>query len=531
MSGTSRTFPRADLRLLAAALGLAALVACGRGAANEAASALGTATAERRTIVASVDATGTIEPIRVIDVKSQASGEILELPVELGDQVARGTLLVRIDPRDVRNAHEQAEADLEVAQARFEVSERQLERTRALRDSAVVTEEELETALLEFANARAALVKARTNLTLAADRLNDVTLRAPIDGTIVERNVEEGQIVTSTREVTGGTTIMRMADLAEVQVRTLVDETDIGRVVAGQSARIRVEAFPDRTFQGEVLKIEPQAIVEQNVTMFAVLTRIPNREGLLKPGMNADVEIVVGREEEALALPNAAVKTPDEARQLARALGIEPPAADGAAGGAAGPGGSGDPASGGRRIVRGGSDGGGGDGAPDGAGSRRGAEAGEAGGGGAEAGAGAPNGRAGGGAAEAGSGDSGDGELSPQRLAAMSPEERRRTMESLSPAERQRLFAAFRQAREDEERAARADPARPRPGYVFVSDGRGGLSLRPVTLGLSSWEYTQVLEGLEEGDPVIEVPLALIQQQELLQRIRSRSGVPGVQRN
>ncbi len=484
-----------------------AVAACGEGAANEADSPLGSASVKRSTIVASVDATGTVEPIRVIDVKSQASGEILELPVELGDQVERGALLVRIDPRDVRNAYEQAQADLEVAQARLDVSQRQLERTRALRDSAVVTEDELETAVLEFANARAALVKAQTNLALAEDRMNDVTLRAPISGTIVERQVEEGTIVTSTREVTGGTTLMRMADLSEVQVRTLVDETDIGRVSPGLPARITVEAFPDRTFRGTVLKIEPQAIVEQNVTLFAVLTRISNEEGLLKPGMNADVEVVIGREEDVLALPNGAVKTPDEARQLARALGIDPPGPAAAERGSRG------------RPAEGAGQEAGEAARAEGAGQASQEE------GGGSAGAGGPG--------ERGSQAEGDAEegLTPERLQAMSPQERRQAFERLSPAERQRLFEQMRQRREEEERANRSDPARPRPAYVFVADARGGLTLRPITVGLSSWEHTQVLEGLEEGDQVVEVPLALIQQRELLERIRSRSGVPGVSRN
>ncbi|MGH7542153.1 MAG: efflux RND transporter periplasmic adaptor subunit, partial [Gemmatimonadota bacterium] len=248
-------------RTAAPSLGLAALAiaGCSPGEAIEAGSILQTATVQRQSIVSSVEATGTIEPIRVIEVKSQAGGEILALPVELGDRVTQGTLLAHIDPRDVRNAFQQAEADLGVARARFDVAERQLERIQTLRDSGIVTNEELESAILEHADARASLVRAETNLQLAEDKLNDVTLMAPISGTIVERPVEEGQVITGTRDLTGGTVLMRMADLQEVQVRTLVDETDIGRLTAGLPAEIRVEAYPERTFRGSVLKIEPQA--------------------------------------------------------------------------------------------------------------------------------------------------------------------------------------------------------------------------------------------------------------------------------
>jgi len=173
-----------------------AVAACNSSAADEPAMGLTKVTAEIKDITSAVAATGTIEPIRVIDVKSQASGEVRAVAVELGDNVERGALLVRIDPRDVRNAHDQAVADLDVADARYTVAQRKLERTADLRESQVVTEEEYENALLESANAKAALVKAETNLELAEDRLNDVAVSAPISGTVVEKTVEEGQIIT-----------------------------------------------------------------------------------------------------------------------------------------------------------------------------------------------------------------------------------------------------------------------------------------------------------------------------------------------
>ncbi|MDT8436037.1 MAG: efflux RND transporter periplasmic adaptor subunit [Gemmatimonadota bacterium] len=483
MNGSGRYGTRIHPALAAlVALALpAAVAACGEGQAEEPTLGLSTVTAERRQITSSVAATGTIEPIRVIDVKSQASGEVLEVPVELGDFVRRGELLVRIDPRDVRNAFEQAEADLDVARARHTIAQRQLGRVTDLRDSQVVTEEEYETALLEEANAKASLVKAETNLELARDRLNDVAVAAPIDGIVVEKTAEEGQIITSAREVTGGTILLRMADLNEVQVRTLVDETDIGVIEPGLRATIRVEAYPEREFTGSVLKIEPQAVVEQNVTLFAVLTRIRNEEGLLKPGMNADVEILIGRRDDVLALPNAAVKTVDEARQLASALGLDPEllqarAADPTA----------EPADGGEPTES---------------------------------------------AAAGGDAADGDGLPSPERLQAMSREERQKLIQRLEPAQRQRLFAMFQQAREQEERQARADPARPRDAFVFVDEPGRGLTPKPIRIGLSSWEFTEVLAGLEAGDTVTAVPMSLVSQQELLDRIRSRSGIPGVSRN
>ena len=150
-------------------------------------------------------------------------------------------------------------------------------------------------------------------------------MRAPITGTIIEKSVERGQVISSpTKDVGGGTVLMKMADLNLVQVRTLVDETDIGKIQPGQSATVTVDAFPNRPFHGEVLKIEPQAQTEQNVTMFPVLVRIDNREGLLRPGMNAEVEIHVGEREGVLAVPNAALRTQRDVGSAAQVLGLDP---------------------------------------------------------------------------------------------------------------------------------------------------------------------------------------------------------------
>ena len=446
--------------------------ACSSGRGDDSSTlGLDTSVAAVREITSTVAATGTLEPIRVIDVKSQASGEVTEVAVELGDEVERGELLVRINPRDVRNAFEQAQADLDVAEARATIAERQLGRMAALRDSAAVTEEEYENALLENANAQATLVKARTSLTLARERLNDVAVAAPITGTVVEKTVEEGQIITSAQEVSGGTILLRMADLNEVQVRTLIDETDIGAIRAGLPATIQVEAYPDREFAGTVLQIEPQAVVEQNVTLFAILIRIRNEEGLLKPGMNSDVEILIGRRPGVLAVENAALKTPEEARQLVETLGMDESLLE--------------------QSVQ----------PPE--------------------------------TADAPPGDTAltpaedDGLPSAARLRSMSQQQRQELFASLPAAQRQQLMQRARTDREAEERANRRDPSRPRPAFVFTYNDRGAFTLRPVLIGLSSWEHTEVVAGLAEGDSVVHVPLAIVQQAEFLERIRRWTALPG----
>lgn len=315
-------------RILSALLVATAAAACSESEAVEAPS-FTTTTTSRGDLRITVEATGTVEPIRNLEVKSQASGEILRLHVDVGDQVQPGTLLAEVDPRDVRNAYEQAEADLAVARSRAQIAEQQLSRQEELLEAGVVTQQELETATLEAANAQANLVRSRTNFELAQLRLNDVTIRAPLAGTVLSRNVEEGTVIQSaSQNVSGGTVLFVMADLDAMQVRTLVDETDMGRLSAGMPAGVTVEAYPDRTFRGEVEKIEPQAQVEQNVTMFPVIVRLDNRNGLLRPGMNAEVEVLVDQTTDALLVPNTAIVSLQDLVPAAMALGLDPESLD-----------------------------------------------------------------------------------------------------------------------------------------------------------------------------------------------------------
>jgi HlyD family secretion protein len=284
---------------------------------------------EKRSIIVSARASGTVQPDTVVEVKSKASGEILDLRVETGQLVKRGTPMVRVDPRNPRNQLAQAQADLEVAEAQLTNATSQKRRADALFETQSITEQEHETALLDYANAKASVVRAKVAVETANDQLDDTNVLAPITGTIIEKDVERGQVISSpTKDVGGGSVLLKMADLGLVQVRTLVDETDIGKIQLGQGATVTVDAFPNRPFEGSVLKIEPQAQTEQNVTMFPVLVRIDNRAGLLRPGMNAEVEIHVGERPNVLAVPNAALRTQRDVGSAARVLGLSPEAVD-----------------------------------------------------------------------------------------------------------------------------------------------------------------------------------------------------------
>jgi HlyD family secretion protein len=282
---------------------------------------------ERRDIVVSAQASGVIQPDTTVEVKSKASGEVLQLNAETGQVIKRGAPLVRIDPRNARNALAQAQADLDVAKAKLTNSTSQKARADELFKTQSITQQEHEQALLDYADARAGVVRSQVAVDNSRIQLEDTDVRAPITGTIIEKDTERGQVISSaTSNVSGGTTLMKMADLGLVQVRTLVDETDIGKIQPGQLATVTVDAFPNRPFPGTVLKIEPQAQTEQNVTMFPVSVRIDNKDGLLRPGMNAEVEVHVGRRDSVLAVPNAALRTQRDVGSAATVLGLSPEA-------------------------------------------------------------------------------------------------------------------------------------------------------------------------------------------------------------
>jgi HlyD family secretion protein len=247
------------------------------------------------------------------------------MPVEVGTNVRVGDLLVQIDPRDVRNQYDQAAADLSSATVQRAVALAQRNRSADLFKQKIITQQEMEQATLAFANADASVIKARTNLSIARVRLEDATVRAPAAGTIIERPVSVGTVISSaTSSASGGTTILKMADLSKVRMRAFVNETDIGTVQPGQTATVTVDAFPNRRFVGIVERVEPQAIVQSSVTMFPVLVNLNNSDGALKPGMNGQVVMDIARKDNVLAVPSDAIRNARDAATVAPVLGVRP---------------------------------------------------------------------------------------------------------------------------------------------------------------------------------------------------------------
>lgn len=264
-----------------------------------------------RDIVVAVQAAGIIEPVTTVELKSKASGEVLEMAAETGSVVNADDLLVQIDKRTPRNALSQAVAELEAARARRDIAKTQRDRAESLFKSRTLNEVDFEQSILEYANAKAEVVRSEVAVENARIALDDTEVRAPIKGTVISRTVEVGQVISSpTQDVGGGTVLLTMADLRSVQVRALVDETDIGKILPGQAARVTVAAYPNQPFAGTVLKVEPKAEDEEAVTLFAVIITIDNESRLLKPGMNAEVHVDIASRYGVPAVPTIALRTP-----------------------------------------------------------------------------------------------------------------------------------------------------------------------------------------------------------------------------
>ena len=270
-----------------------------------------------------VEASGTVEAISSIEIKSKASGQVLFLGAEIGDFVEKGIVLARIDQRTPTNTLAQANADLEVAKVRLSNAKNQFNRSKRLHDEGNISDKSFEDAQEASSSAQAQFVRAEVFLENARIALDDTSVRSPIAGTVISRLAEVGQVITSpTSAVGGGTLLMEMADLNKVRVRALIDEIDIGKISIGQEVTLKVSAYRDKRFTGVVSKIEPMSKVDQNVTTFPVLIDIENKDNLLLIGMNTDVEIEILNEEVALALPAGSLRTRKDIVSVAPLLGI-----------------------------------------------------------------------------------------------------------------------------------------------------------------------------------------------------------------
>ncbi len=256
-----------------------------------------------------VSADGVVQPIKRIEIKSKASGQIKALPIEEGAFVRRGVLIAKLDQQDEETAVALAQAELDIAKAEHKQSRRMFIRRKELFRKKIISEEEQDQIGLQLAISKGKVIQSKTALDRARERLGDAIVRAPISGMILQKYVEEGQIISSgVSNVSGGTPIADIANMQTVHIEAGIDEIDIGQIKIGQDARVQAEAYPDLSFSGKIIRISPEAKIEQNVTLFDVVIKVENKDNKLKSGMNTGIQITIVEKKDVLLLPVAALR-------------------------------------------------------------------------------------------------------------------------------------------------------------------------------------------------------------------------------
>jgi len=303
---------------------------------------------EKGDLAKSVVATGKIEPITKVEVKSKASGIVKKLYVEYGDRVKKGQVLAELDREEIQARVDQARAQLEASSASLNgtradlirarvdaegpdvpLLKRAYERAQGMAKEGVVSASALDDAQKNYemslnkqnvskaqlqvleakiGQAQGQVSQDRANLKQLEEQLSYTTIESPLDGIVLSRDVEIGDAVSSILVLgSTATLVMTLGDTSEVYVKGKVDESDIGKVYLGQPARIKVESFKDKTFTGKVTKISPMGVEKDNVTTFEVRVSINNPEGVLKAMMTANAEIILEEHKNVLQIPEGAI--------------------------------------------------------------------------------------------------------------------------------------------------------------------------------------------------------------------------------
>jgi HlyD family secretion protein len=308
-------------RYIAAALGALTLALAGvwllRSAEANDGGTFRFAEVTRGDIESSITSTGTLQPVTTVQVGTQVSGKVTDLYADFNDRVSKGQLIARIDATLQRQAVREAEANLARAGADLDRAQREFDRNERLYEQQVLTESEFNASEYNLAASRASLTSAQVSLERAQQNLAYTEIYSPIDGIVVERNVEPGQTVAAS--MSAPQLFLIAADLAQMEILASVDESDIGKVQEGQVVRFTVQAYPDATFEGVVDKVRLQSATMENVVNYTAVVSVANPEGMLLPGMTASVDFIVESVHDALQVANAALRYQPPADVLEKA--------------------------------------------------------------------------------------------------------------------------------------------------------------------------------------------------------------------
>ncbi|UFS70072.1 efflux RND transporter periplasmic adaptor subunit [Geomonas sp. RF6] len=275
---------------------------------------------ERGDIVSTVSATGTLNAVVTVQVGTQVSGTVSRLFVDFNSPVKKGQAIAQIDPSLFMSQVEQstgnalnAEATLAKAKVTLADAKRTLGRNRQLLEQGIISQSDLDAAQTAYDSAQAGVQAAQAQLVQSSGALKQAqtnlryaTIKSPVDGIVVSRNVDVGQTVAASFQTPTLFTIAQ--DLTKMQIETSVDEADISRIKIGQTANFTVDAYPERQFVGKVMQIRNAPVVTQNVVTYVTVITVDNKDLLLKPGMTANVSIETMKKEDVLKVPAAALR-------------------------------------------------------------------------------------------------------------------------------------------------------------------------------------------------------------------------------
>ena len=313
------------IKITAVAVGVIMLAGSGwiyKRADGKEAPAYRTATIQRGNVKPTVSATGTLSAVKTIQVGTQVSGQVAAIYADFNQRIRKGQLLATIDPALENQAVEEAQAQLERALATMEQAQGDYARGKQLFEWKVVTASEFSAVQSNFSVQKATVKSAQIALERARQNLAYTKIYAPIDGVIVERNVDVGQTVAanfSTPQL-----FLIANDLSDMQILALVDESDIGAIRTGQPVEFTVQAYPNDTFAGTVQQVRLQSKTQDNVVNYTAVVGVKNATGKLLPGMTATAQFLTGLAENVLVVPNAALRvrpTPAMLAQAQRAIG------------------------------------------------------------------------------------------------------------------------------------------------------------------------------------------------------------------
>ena len=276
-----------------------------------------TAPVTRASLKSTVSATGSLQAVRTVQVGTQVSGQVAKIYVDFNDRVKKGQLLARIDPTLQEQAVEDAQAQLERAQATLTQAQDDYNRNKQLLDAKVITPSEFSTVQSNFSVQQATVKSANIALDRARQNLAYTSIYAPIDGVIVERNVDVGQTVAAS--LSAPQLFLIANDLSSMQILASVDESDIGLIKEQQPVQFTVQSYANQTFSGVVQQVRLQSTTQDNVVNYTVVIAVKNETGKLLPGMTATVQFQTGAADNVLTVPNAALRIKPTAAMLAAA--------------------------------------------------------------------------------------------------------------------------------------------------------------------------------------------------------------------